>query len=233
LREKLGPVAEENRGLKDQIKVIESEYQENNGIMDTLQKQLDHQESVIGQHKEALAKKEKQLKASEERFSQLAQKLYQFKEKERFDKRSYAELFRELYDVLVARHEGRFRKNPEIADELDKQVQYLENKNASQEKVSDEKKRRLEKLCQNLRIENANLIDELNRTVKKLSETAKKVPYEGRLKTAGQLTAHSDRKPQTLWLKPNRTQEQFMLDSEQSRGGEGQAAMSKQSMRKC
>eukprot|EP00826_Nyctotherus_ovalis_P054344 TRINITY_DN7109_c0_g4_i2.p1 TRINITY_DN7109_c0_g4~~TRINITY_DN7109_c0_g4_i2.p1 ORF type:complete len:566 (+),score=199.23 TRINITY_DN7109_c0_g4_i2:252-1949(+) len=188
LREKMSPVIEENNDLKAKIQGIENEYNMNIKIVEKMKETILNQETAVVQQREDNKKRVSVVKRCEERIEQIAHKLYQFKERQNFDKNSYATLFRELYTEYVDKEEAKFRKNPEIVGELGRQIQHLQEKKTSLEKNSKLKNEQLSKLCTSLRRENAKLIDDLNDTRKRLQEvTMQKLSYEGKLRSVGLL----------------------------------------------
>jgi len=193
LREKMSPVIEENSDLKAKIQGIENEYNMNIKIMEKMKETILNQETAVTQLREEDKKRALIAKKSEERIEHIAHKLYQFKERQNFDKNAYSTLFRELYMEYVDKEETKFRKNPEIVGELGRQIQHLQDKKNSLEKNNKLKNEQLSKLCTSLRRENAKLIDDLNDTRRRLQEiTLQKFGYEAKLRSIGLLNTRID-----------------------------------------
>eukprot|EP01022_Parablepharisma_sp_SALTPOND_P004468 TRINITY_DN120354_c1_g1_i1.p1 TRINITY_DN120354_c1_g1~~TRINITY_DN120354_c1_g1_i1.p1 ORF type:complete len:878 (+),score=144.26 TRINITY_DN120354_c1_g1_i1:1438-4071(+) len=207
LREKMAPVIEENTNLKTKIKQIEEEYNVTLKIMEKMKDTIVNQDSIIRQLRETDKKRDLTVKKSEENVDRMAQKLYQFKEAQDFDRNAYAFLFKELYAEYVEGHEDKFQKNPEIVGELGRQIQHLQEKKTSLERNNKLKNEQLTKLCVSLRRENAKLIDDLNETRKRLQETLKQKmveeakPKASRLMSASGEQSQIDRKGFSMTMK--------------------------------
>ncbi len=222
LREKMSPVVDENTYLKTKMKGIEEEYNIHTKLMEDLKTTIENQESIIAQLRETDKKRELIIKKCDEKVDHIAQQLYRFKERQKFDKKAYSELFQSLYLEYVEKVEDRFRENPEIVGELGRRIQYLQESKASVEENNHRKLEQLDKECKKLTKDNSDLIRDINVLQKRLQETTKqKQGLEGKLKSAGILCTASGeqitRKGMSMTVKLSRMQEGEPAEADQMR----------------
>jgi YD repeat-containing protein len=148
--------------LKTTVKGIEEEYNEYVKIMEKQKNTIEHQLAIIKQQREHNDGKDKVIKDKDQKLNNLAQKIGNFRESLTVSKKDYVNFLKELYDEYGSGKDCDVNKSPEILDEFDRQIKALHEAKASQDKISEMKEVRLEKMCKNLRLENSKLITDLN-----------------------------------------------------------------------
>jgi len=176
LKDKVSPLMDENTELKKSVKGIEDEYYEYLKVLEKQKKTIEHQLAIIAQQKELLGEKDTKIKEKEEKLNQVSQIIYTFREKIIAEKQDYIKLVKDLYDNFVQGNEEKFKKDPDVTDETQKHLKYLEDSKQALEKTSKAKEQHLEKMCKILRAENTKLINDLNKAMADL-QNAKTAIY--------------------------------------------------------
>jgi hypothetical protein len=187
MREKMNPVLADNLSLKKKVKGIEEEYREYTQLFEGQKQVIQHQVAEINQLKALVEEKVSVAKNKEARLNAIAQKIYNFRSDTTIlDKRKYAAFVQSLYNELTDQKDDKFKKPPEISDELNTQIKFLQEKSASNDSLNAMKKVQLEKLCKGLRSENSKLIRQLNEALRDYEECKKeKNLLEGKVRTSG------------------------------------------------
>lgn len=168
LKDKVSPLMEENTELKKSVKGIEDEYYQYIKILEKQKKTIEHQLAVVAQQRTLLDEKDGKIKELETQLGRVSHIIYNFREKVIASKQDYAELVKTLYENFVAGREEQFHKPPELLDEYDRQVKYLQESKISLERLSGMKEQHLEGTCKTLRGENSRLLSDLNKALSDL-----------------------------------------------------------------
>eukprot|EP01022_Parablepharisma_sp_SALTPOND_P030989 TRINITY_DN77_c3_g1_i1.p1 TRINITY_DN77_c3_g1~~TRINITY_DN77_c3_g1_i1.p1 ORF type:complete len:1349 (-),score=219.94 TRINITY_DN77_c3_g1_i1:2371-6417(-) len=168
LKDKVAPLMAENTELKKSVKGIEEEYYEYLKLLEKQKKTIEHQLAIIAQQKEQLEDRDKKIKEKDAKLHKISQIIYDFREKTIAEKQDYINLVKSLYENFVIGNEEKLRKDPEVADEFQKQLKYLNESKASLERQSKQKEQHLDKICKSLRGENSKLINDLNKALSDL-----------------------------------------------------------------